>query len=128
MPNRIIPYRPDLKEKARQLRKNSTLAEILLWEEFKDKRLGYQFHRQVPMLNYIVDFYSHELRLAIEVDGDSHNDKVEYDQQWEQELEAYGITVLRFEDIGVKRRMAYVMQEIYLWIEEYKEGKSGSPV
>jgi very-short-patch-repair endonuclease len=40
MPNRIIPYRPDLKEKAKQLGKNSTLSEILLWEEIKDKRLG----------------------------------------------------------------------------------------
>jgi very-short-patch-repair endonuclease len=82
----------------------------------------------VPLLNFIVDFYSHELRLAIEVDGDSHNDKVEYDQQREQELKAYGITILRFEDIDVKRRMAYVVQEIYLWIEDYNASKSNSPV
>ncbi|GAA4307747.1 endonuclease domain-containing protein [Nibribacter koreensis] len=121
MPNRIIPYRPDLKEKARQLRKNSTLAEILLWEEIRDRKLGYQFHRQVPMLNYIMDFYSHELRLAIEVDGDSHNHKADYDAHREQELKAYGLTVLRFGDLDVKRRMAYVMQEIYHWIEDYKE-------
>ncbi|MCB0506202.1 MAG: DUF559 domain-containing protein, partial [Cyclobacteriaceae bacterium] len=67
MKNRIIPYRKDLKEKARDLRKHSTLAEVLLWQEIKGKRIkGYQFHRQVPMLDYIVDFYCHELALAIE--------------------------------------------------------------
>ncbi|KAA3439746.1 endonuclease domain-containing protein [Rufibacter hautae] len=120
MPNKIVPYRPDLKEKAKHLRKNSTLSEILLWEEIKDRRLGYQFHRQVPMLQYIVDFYSHELGLAIEVDGDSHDHKVAYDQRREQELKAYGVTILRFEDIDVKRRLAYVVQEIYCWIEDYK--------
>ncbi|QHL88353.1 DUF559 domain-containing protein [Nibribacter ruber] len=121
MLNRIIPYRPDLKEKARQLRKNSTLAEILLWEEIKDRKLVYQFHRQVPMLNYIVDFYNHELRLAIEVDPDSHDHKADYDAHRDQELKSYGVTVLRIENIDVKRRMAYVMQEIYHWIKDYKE-------
>ncbi|RNI31955.1 endonuclease domain-containing protein [Rufibacter immobilis] len=120
MPNRIIPYRQDLREKARYLRQNSTLAEVLLWEEIKDRKLGFQFHRQVPMLHYIVDFYSHELQLAIEVDGDSHDDKVAYDQQREQELKAYGVKFLRFEDIDVKRNIRYVVEEIYHWIEEHK--------
>ncbi|MBA9076741.1 MULTISPECIES: endonuclease domain-containing protein [Rufibacter] len=120
MPNRIIPYRPDLREKAKYLRKNSTLAEVLLWEEIKDRKLGVQFHRQVPMLHYIVDFYSHELQLAIEVDGDSHDDKVAYDHQREQELKAYGVTFLRFEDIDVKRNIRFVVEEIYHWIEEHK--------
>ena len=128
MANRIISYRPDLKEKAKELRRNSTLSEVLLWEEIKGRKLGYQFHRQVPMLDYIVDFYSHELRLAIEVDGDSHDPKVEYDKQREQELKGYGVQILRFEDIDVKRRLAYVVKEIYYWIEEYKKGESNPPV
>ncbi|MBC3539294.1 endonuclease domain-containing protein [Rufibacter sediminis] len=120
MPNRIIPYRPDLREKAKYLRKNSTLAEVLLWEEIKDRKLGAQFHRQVPMLNYIVDFYSHELQLAIEVDGNSHDEKVAYDQQREQELKASGVKFLRFEDIDVKRNIRFVVEEIYHWIEEHQ--------
>lgn len=120
MPNKIIPYRPDLREKAKQLRKNSTLAEVLLWEEIKGRKLGTQFHRQVPMLNYIVDFYCHELQLAIEVDGDSHDEKVEYDQQREQDLKAYGVKFLRFEDIDVKRNIRFVVEEIFHWIEANK--------
>jgi very-short-patch-repair endonuclease len=117
MPNKIIPYRPDLKEKAKHLRKNSTLSEVLLWQEIKDRKLGYQFHRQVPMLNYIVDFYSHELQLAIEIDGDSHDDNEQYDFLRVQELKAYGLRFLRFQDIHVKRNIKYVLDEIYNWIE-----------
>ncbi len=73
MKNRIIPYNPKLKSLARQLRKNSTLAEVLMWKNIKQKALGVQFHRQVPMLNYIVDFYCHEISLVIEIDGSSHD-------------------------------------------------------
>ena len=91
--NNIIPYRKDLRLKARQLRNNSTLSEVLLWQEIKDRKLlGFQFHRQVPLLNYIVDFYCHELKLVIEIDGDSHEYKVEYDLKRQQELEAYEYT------------------------------------
>lgn len=56
MPNKIIPYHPKLKEFARQLRKNSTLTEVLIWQKIKQRALGVQFHRQVPMLDYIVVF------------------------------------------------------------------------
>ncbi|QHL89316.1 DUF559 domain-containing protein [Nibribacter ruber] len=121
MPNKIIPYRPDLKEKARHLRKNSTLSEVLLWNEIKDKKLGFQFHRQMPMLNYIVDFYSHELQLAIEVDGDSHDEKEKYDSVREQELKEYRVRFLRFQDIDVKRNIKYVLDAIYYWIEENQQ-------
>lgn len=121
MSNKIILYRKDLREKARYLRKNSTLSEVLLWEEIKDRKLGYQFHRQVPMLTYIVDFYSHELQLAIEVDGDSHSQKAAYDHQRELDLKAYGVKFIRFEDIDVKRNMRFVIEEILHWIEEFKE-------
>ena len=54
----IIPYNPKLKEIARQLRNNSTLSEVLLWLELKGKKMrGYDFHRQKPIDNYIVDFF-----------------------------------------------------------------------
>ncbi|GEO06149.1 hypothetical protein AAE02nite_38130 [Adhaeribacter aerolatus] len=58
MKSRIIPYQPHLKQLARQLRNNSTLAEVLLWNELKGKKLnGYDFDRQKPLDAYIVDFY-----------------------------------------------------------------------
>jgi hypothetical protein len=46
----------------------------LLWRQIKGQTLKYEFHRQVPIDEFIVDFYCHELKLAIEIDGDSHND------------------------------------------------------
>jgi very-short-patch-repair endonuclease len=71
--NIIIPYNPQLKERARELRKNPTLAEKILWRELRKKQLGYEFHRQIPIDHFVVDFYCHELMLVIEVDGASHD-------------------------------------------------------
>ena len=105
MRNKIIPYNPKLKEYAKQLRNNSTLSEVLLWQKIKNKALGVQFHRQVPIKEYIVDFYCHELMLAIEIDGDSHFYKYDYDQKRQGELELLGITFLRFSDFDVKQNM-----------------------
>ena len=105
MKNKIIPYNPKLKEYAKELRKNSTLSEVLLWQQIKNKALGVQFHRQVPMLEYIVDFYCHELMLAIEIDGDSHLYKYEYDNKRQGELEKEGVVFLRFTDLEIKRNM-----------------------
>jgi len=70
---KIIPYNPKLKNLARQLRNNSTLAEVLLWRELKgEKILGFDFHRQKPIDEYIVDFLCSELSLVIEIDEVSH--------------------------------------------------------
>ena len=71
--NNFIPYNPKLREFARFLRNNSTFPEILLWKEIKNKSLGVEFKRQVPILEYIVDFYCQELKLVIEIDGHIHN-------------------------------------------------------
>jgi very-short-patch-repair endonuclease len=57
------------------------------------------------MLNYIVDFYCHEIMLAIEIDGDSHLHKYEYDKKREGELEQMGVKFIRFNDIDVKKNM-----------------------
>ena len=96
MRNKIIPYHPELKELARQLIKNSTLPEVLLWQKIKRKSLGVQFHRQVPMLNYIVDFYCHEIGLVIEIDGKSHDFNYLNDAERQSKIEAYGVQFLRF--------------------------------
>lgn len=73
MKRKIIPYNPNLKELARKLRNNSTQSEIRLWQYLKGKQMmGYDFHRQKPLLNYIADFFCHELALVIELDGYTH--------------------------------------------------------
>ena len=121
MRNKIIPYRKDLKQIARKLRNHSTLAEVLLWAELKNKQLlEYQFHRQVPMLDYIVDFYCHELSLVIEIDGSTH-DFVEIgikDVHRQERLEDKGIYFLRFDDLRVKQNMPEIVDEILNWIEQ----------
>ena len=118
MRNKIIPYRHDLGAKARELRKHGTMGEALLWNEIKNKQLDFQFHRQVPMLDYIVDFYCHELGLAIEVDGRTHEYKVGYDRLREKELEAWDIKFLRYQDEDVRKNIKWVVNDIYSWIEE----------
>jgi len=118
MKNKIIPYDPKLKELARNLRKNSTLSEVLLWQKIKQRAYGIQFHRQVPMLNYIVDFYCHEIGLAIEIDGSSHDHKYFYDAKRQGQLEAYGVNFLRFSDAEVKKNMLGVLLVIEETVRE----------
>lgn len=116
MKRQIIPYKPYLKELARKLRQNSTLAEVLLWNELKSRQLlGLDFDRQKPLGSYIVDFYCKDLMLAIEIDGDSHDYKYEDDCARQEELEGLGVRFLRFDDAAVKRDMPNVLREIETW-------------
>jgi very-short-patch-repair endonuclease len=70
----ILPYNPILKDLARELRNKSTLSEVLLWQHLKGKQmLGYDFDRQKPINNFIIDFFCSELMLAIEIAGETHN-------------------------------------------------------
>ena len=117
----IIPYSPKLKELARKLRKSSTLSEVLLWQHLKGKQmLGYDFHRQKPVDNYIVDFFCNELMLAIEIDGVSHEFEEVYvkDMAREQRLESLGVHFLRVDDREVKKDINNVLQAIENWILE----------
>ncbi len=116
---RRIYYNPKLTELARELRNNSTLSEVLLWGELKTGRmLGFDFHRQKPIDNYIVDFFCYDLMLAIEIDGSSHDHKISYDKSRQKKLEALGIRFLRFDDLDVKQKIETVLAEIKRWIEE----------
>lgn len=121
--NNLILYNPALKVKARRLRNESTFSEILLWLKIKGKKYGYEFHRQVPIDEYIVDFYCHELRLAIEVDGSSHDNKYEYDLRRQKRLESLGVRFIRFEDIDVKRRMNDVLRALEIMISEIENNQ-----
>lgn len=121
MKRAIIPYKPYLKQLAKQLRQNSTLSETLLWNELKNKQLlGLDFDRQKPLGNYIIDFYCKDLMLAIEVDGDSHDYKYEEDRTRQSELEKLGISFIRFEDAAVKQDMPNVLRKIEVWVKEHQ--------
>ena len=95
-----------------------TWAEILLWKEIKEKKvLGYDFHRQKPIDEYIVDFYCPRLKLILEIDGDSHDGKEEADFIRQKKLESKGLTVLRFWDLDVKANVDGIVGQLKEWIE-----------
>ncbi len=114
---KIIPYRKDLVPIARKLRKNSTPGEIEIWKGLKKKQiLGYDFDRQNPIHKYIVDFYCKDLRLAIEIDGRSHDFKIGYDKERQSELENLAVSFLRFSESDAKNYTQSVLDEIERWI------------
>ena len=119
--NNLIHYNPALKAKARSLRINCTSPETLLWSKIRRKSLGYEFHRQVPINEYIVDFYCHELKLAIEVDGSSHDNKHEYDLYRQKELESLGVRLIRFDNIAINRSMNDVLRALLTVITEIEK-------
>lgn len=116
---KIIPYNPSLVPLAKQLRQNMTYGEALLWKELKQmKMMGFDFDRQRPILNYIVDFYCKDLMLAIEIDGGSHSDMLEADEIRQKELENVGVRFLRFNEQFVRNDLINVLYNIQNWIEE----------
>ncbi len=112
-------YNNELKERARYLRKNSTLAEIILWKKLNKKQiLGFDFDRQIPIDNFIVDFLCKELMLAIEVDGSSHDDKEEYDGFREEKLNKSGVFILRFTNDEVCDNLDFVVEKIISTVKQ----------
>jgi very-short-patch-repair endonuclease len=104
----------NLKPLARKLRTIGTRGEALLWRDVLRGRQfwPYQFNRQYPIGNYIVDFISRRLYLIIEIDGSSHFVKSEEDFDRQQFLENLGYTILRFSEAQVVFRMDDVIAEI----------------
>jgi len=97
---KMLPYSRVTKPLARELRKNQTGAEELLWYRIRRKQiLGVQFNRQRPIAGYIVDFYGVEAKLVIELDGSQHfePDALAYDLERTKVLESLGLKVIRFE-------------------------------
>lgn len=124
MKRRIILYNPKLKELAKELRRNMTFSEVKLWNELKNGQLlGYDFDRQRPIGNYIVDFFCKDLQLAIEVDGITHLDEkvIEKDEIRQEELESMGICFLRFDALLVVDKVEVAVREIREWIEAYEK-------
>ena len=111
---KFIPYNPELKEKAKNNRKNPTCAESKFWfgilksEPFRK----YTFNRQKPLLDYIVDFYCSKLKLIIEIDGDTHADRKNGDILRTESLTKYGIKVIRNNNSDVLNNMACVYDDL----------------
>ena len=121
---KIIPYNPKLTRLAKKLRNESTETEIYLWLKLKGKQMyGYDFHRQKPIDNYILDFFCYDLMLGIEVDGYSHEilEVHNKDIVKEKRMNELGITILRFSDFEVLRDMENVIRAIEFYILEFEK-------
>jgi len=118
-------YNRELKEYARNLRTNSTLAEVILWNKIlKRKQLhGYSFLRQRPIKNFIVDFFCKDLKLIIEVDGKIHQFQKRKDEQREKELKDMGYTIIRFKNREILDNLLNVQKTLEYLVEELEKNK-----
>jgi very-short-patch-repair endonuclease len=99
----------------RELRQSSTKAEKILWEYLRNRNLdGWKFRRQHPVDKFIADFYCHEKKLVVELDGAVHDDKMnaQYDEARSYELKGSAITVIRFRNGEVENNISFVLNEI----------------
>ena len=118
--NLLFGASPLIQKRAAELRKKMTLSEKFLWDKLKNKSVfPHKFRRQHPINRFIVDFYCHHLRLAIEVDGSIHDipENKEYDANRTIALNELGITVLRFPNEEVINTRQEVLDKIAYQIE-----------
>lgn len=109
---RELPYNPALKQRAREMRNNSTKGEIKFQcELLRKKQTGYKFYRQKIINHFIVDFYCAKLKIVIEIDGTSHEGKEEYDKRRESVLESLELKVIRYNDLQVLNNFHLVEQD-----------------
>jgi len=95
----------ELVRKARVLRSNMTKAEIILWSRLRSKKIdSYKFRRQQPIFEYVVDFYCHELKLIIEVDGEIHSfsERTESDIKRDKMLKINGYHIIRLTNLEIE--------------------------
>ncbi|MCL1807122.1 MAG: DUF559 domain-containing protein [Oscillospiraceae bacterium] len=106
-----MPYNPKLRERARELRKAGNLSETLIWNQIKKNKLnGLDFDRQKIIGNYIVDFFCASCWVVIEIDGSSHDDKVEYDKERDGFLEGLGLALIHIRASDVLNSLDSVME------------------
>jgi len=111
----IIPGQKVTKEKqqrARELRREMTPAEKILWEELRANKLGVHFRRQQIIAGFIVDFYCHKSALVVEVDGDIHDLHHDEDARREKALREMGLRIVRFRNDEVVKNLSTVVGKI----------------
>ena len=102
-----------VRQRARELRRNPTPAEAVLWERLRGRRLrGLKFRRQHPLGRFIADFCCPEHRFVVELDGDVHQMLAERDQERSGQLEELGYRVLRFHNSEVEGNVEAVLEAI----------------
>jgi very-short-patch-repair endonuclease len=110
-------------EKRRQLRKNMTYCEKLVWMYLRKKQFGIRFLRQYSVDKYVIDFYTPKLKLAVEIDGDVHNipEQKEHDEKRQGKLEQFGITFVRITNEELLGNPNKAFEKIESVIKKIKE-------
>ncbi|MFN8239351.1 MAG: endonuclease domain-containing protein [Bacteroidales bacterium] len=105
---------PEICRRASQLRTNMTDAEKTLWNKLRAKKTGFTFRRQHPINMYIADFYCHQAKLAVEIDGSVHEiDRlISYDQGRDDVFMKLGIKTLRFSNSELSYHINDVLEQI----------------
>lgn len=118
---KFIPYRSDLKMKARELRAHMTEAEQKLWFRFL-RGFPFRVSRQKPLAGFVVDFYCARLKLVIEIDGDTHFEPaaIAYDEQRSRALQQFGLRVMRFTNLEVMNEFEAVCERL---LQEAEKGE-----
>ena len=128
--NRHYPIHPETLARARELRNSMTPYERKLWQNLRRKQLGsLKFRRQHPIGRFIVDFYCHGHKLAIELDGGTHDapSQQRHDETRTAWLTRQGIRVIRFSNQEVDRNLEGVLTEIAQCCGMEVEALSSSP-
>jgi very-short-patch-repair endonuclease len=104
----------------RKLRQDITVSEKIFWRRLRDRRFNYKFRRQYSVGKYIIDFYCPQLRLAIEIDGATHETKeqLENDRLKEEFLKSHNIILKRYLNVDLKENIGAVMDDLYNFIEK----------
>jgi len=121
-----LPFNPNLKQRAKELRKAGNYSEVLFWNQVKNKQFkGFDFDRQKIIGNYIVDFFCTNCNVVIEIDGSSHDNKAEYDAARDEYLQSLGLSVIHIPVLDVMKRMGNVMEMLYHHPALFKGTPSG---
>ena len=120
-----IYNKTELKKRRQNLRNNTTHAEVILWNHLRNESAGVKFRRQYSILSYIVDFFSPEIKLAIEVDGETHltEKEIEHDAKRQRDIEKLNVKFLRFGNEYVYGDLESVLKEIKDKVTELKTMK-----
>ena len=112
------PYNPRLIPLARELRIYGTKSEAMLWKVLKNRQTGYRFTRQKPILNFIADFYCHELHTVVEIDGFTHFSAEDHldDLERDRQMNAIGLKVVRLLDAEVRKSPIEAARAIFYYI------------
>ena len=124
----IYTRKKEISENARQLRNNMTLAEILIWSRLRMRKVeGYKFRRQQKIFDYIVDFYCHELKLIIEVDGEIHSlpEQAEKDKRRDKILKINGYHILHLTNYEIESDLSGSAGKIKSYISKISSPSLG---